>query len=308
MDIKKDIPHIPVLLNEVVEVFRDLKDGYFIDCTLGYGGHSEAILKNSPKIKLIGIDQDEEAIEFSKKRLIKFSDRVKIVKGRFSKKIDEYLDLDVKGVLADIGVSSLQLDKKERGFSFESEVLDMRMDKSAALSAYEVVNFYPKERLEYILKEYGEVKNYKKIADIIVKTRSKKEIASAKELSQLLAKHFMKTKKIHPATLVFQAIRIEVNEELKELERLLDRLEEHRPKGAKIAIITFHSLEDRIVKNRFRKWAKKCICPSESIRCECGKNNELGYILTKKPIIAKKEEIEKNPRSRSAKMRVFKFN
>ncbi|HIE35374.1 MAG TPA: 16S rRNA (cytosine(1402)-N(4))-methyltransferase RsmH [Campylobacterales bacterium] len=299
--------HTPVLLEEVKEVFSNLKDGYFIDCTLGYGGHSEAILKINPKIKLIGIDQDEEAIAYSKERLKDFEDRVKIVKGRFSKAIEQFLNLEVKAILADIGVSSLQLDKKSRGFSFDSEVLDMRMDKSQTLSAYDVVNFYPKKRLEFIFKEYGELRNYEKIAKIIIDQRRKKEIKSAKELSELLLKHLSKKKRIHPATLVFQAIRIEVNDELKELKTLLDKLEECRLKGAKVAIITFHSLEDKIVKSRFKKWAKSCICPDNIYRCECGNSNELGKILTKKPLVAKESEIKKNPRSRSAKMRVFQF-
>jgi len=303
----KNIPHIPVLLNEVIEVFKDIKDGYIIDCTLGPNGHSEGILKNNPNIKLIGIDQDEEAIEFSKKRLEIFKNRVIIKKGRFSEVLEDFMNLNIKGVLADLGVSSLQLDKKERGFSFESDILDMRMDKSRSLSAYDVINFYPKEKLEYIFKEYGEIKNYKKIADLLVKYRQKRYFKSAKELAEFLKNHLPKNKKIHPATLVFQAIRIEVNQELYEIEKMLDILEKYRPKSAKIAIITFHSLEDRIVKRRFKNWAKGCICPSYAPKCECGGKNQLGEILTKKPICATIDEIKKNPRSRSAKMRVFKF-
>ncbi len=301
--------HIPVLLNEVKEVFKDLEDGYFIDCTLGFSGHSEAILSQNPNIKLIGIDQDIEAIEYSKKKLSIFKDRVEIIKGRFSKEIEKILslNLNIKGILADIGVSSLQLDRSDRGFSFDSEVLDMRMDKTQDLSAYDVVNFYPREDLEHIFKEYGELRNYKKIADLIIDARNKKRVESAKELSELILKNIKKTRKIHPATLVFQAIRIEVNKELKELESLLDSIEKYKPKGAKVAIISFHSLEDKIVKNRFKKWAKSCICLNEYIRCECGNNNDLGKILTKKPIVASKEEKEKNPRSRSAKMRIFEF-
>ena len=301
------IPHIPVLLDEVVEIFKDVKSGYIIDCTLGYAGHSEALLLSNPNIKLIGIDQDNEAILFSKKRLSSFKDRVEIAKGRFSQKIEEFMNLEIKGVLADIGVSSLQLDKKERGFSFDSDILDMRMDKNNKLSAYDVVNYYSKERLQYIFKEYGELKNYGKIAQVLVKARSKKPIESAKELAKIVEKIVPKNRKIHPATLVFQAIRIEVNDELKELERLLDILEKYRPKKCKVAIITFHSLEDKVVKSRFKSWAKGCICPPQSFKCECGGKNELGTILTKKPITASKEEQKNNPRSRSAKMRLFQF-
>jgi len=301
------IPHIPVLLNEVVDTFKDIKDGYIIDCTLGYAGHSQALLLSNPDIRLIGIDRDEEAIKFSKKRLSSFKDRVEIVKGRYSQKIEEFMNLEIKGVFADIGVSSLQLDKRERGFSFDSDVLDMRMDKNAKLSAVDVVNYYSKERLEYIFKEYGELKNYRKIAQVLVRARSKKPIESAKELAGIIEKIVPKNKKIHPATLVFQAIRIEVNDELGELKRLLDVLERYRPKKCKVAIITFHSLEDRIVKNRFKSWAKGCKCAPQSLKCECGGKNELGTVLTKKPITASKVEQRNNPRSRSAKMRLFQF-
>ncbi|SMC09808.1 16S rRNA (cytosine(1402)-N(4))-methyltransferase RsmH [Nitratiruptor tergarcus] len=297
-------PHIPVLLDEVVEVFKDTQ-GWIVDATLGYAGHSYAILQSNPQNKIVGIDRDEEAIAFSTKRLQPFSKRVKFVRGAFSQKIEEILQtMEIKGVLADIGVSSLQLDKKERGFSLESEVLDMRMDKSAALSAYEVVNTYSQEDLARVLQEYGEVKNAWKIAGEVVKHRP---IKSAKELKTLIERLVPRTKKIHPATTIFQAIRIEVNKELEELEGLLDALEKAKPRGAKVAIITFHSLEDRLVKNRFKKWAQKCICPPEALRCECGGDRALGTILTKKPITATKEEIMKNPRSRSAKLRVFKF-
>jgi len=209
---------------------------------------------------------------------------------------------NVKGILADIGVSSLQLDQLERGFSFQSDILDMRMDKSRNFSAKDVVNFYSREDLERIFKDYAEERRYKKIADFIIKNRP---IVSNKELSEVLLKAGLKNKKdLAP---VFQAIRIEVNDELKELEKILDRAEEIAKEGTILGIITFHSLEDRIVKNRFKEWAKKCICPPEAMRCECGGNNQKGIILTKKPITASKEEIKLNPRSRSAKLRGFKF-
>ncbi len=303
---QEQIPHIPVLKNEVLELFKDISSGVIIDCTLGYAGHSSLLLEQNKNINLIGIDRDQSAIDFSLKRLKKFDGRFEIKKGRFSSVVNEILNQkqNVKGILADIGVSSLQLDKKERGFSFQSDILDMRMDKNTSLSAYDVVNFYDKEKLEYILKEYGELKNYKKIADFIIKNRP---YGSAKELAEDLTKIMPKSKKIHPATLVFQAIRIEVNDELGELNRLLDTIENSKTNDTLVAIISFHSLEDRIVKKRFSKWAKKCICPPEAIKCECGANNSLGKILTKKPITATKKEMNKNPRSRSAKLRVFKI-
>ncbi len=304
-------PHTPVLLDEVLDSFRDIRDGYFIDCTLGYAGHSIEILKRYKNIKHIGIDRDIEAINFSKNRLRDFKNRVTLYRGAFSSILLKLEERPISGLLADFGVSSLQLDKLERGFSFESDNLDMRMDSSSKLTAYEVVNNYSKDRLEYIFREYGEVRLYKKLTSAIIEARVKKFIRSAKELATLISKTIPRGK-IHPATLPFQAIRIEVNSELKEIERLLDILEQLAKKGelsgAVVSLITFHSLEDRLVKNRYKKWAKRCICDSNAIRCSCGKNNELGKILNRKPIIASKEELKINPRSRSAKLRSFKFS
>lgn len=305
----QEIPHIPVLYREVVDAFNDLGDGIVIDCTMGYGGHSSLILEANPNIKLIAIDQDQTAIDFSTKRLEKFGERVSIRKGRFSSVIKEILAevnaADIKGILADIGVSSLQLDQKERGFSYESETLDMRMDKDAPLSASNVVNEYAKSELERLLLEYGELRNYKKIADVIVKNRP---FYSAKELSETLKPYMPRGKKIHPATLLMQAIRIEVNNELGELKNVLKSIEEAKLPHAKIAIISFHSLEDRIVKKEFAKWSKSCICPPEAFRCTCGNNHQLGKILTKKPIMAQDDELKENARSRSAKMRLFQMD
>jgi len=305
----QNIPHIPVLYREVIETFEDIKEGIIIDCTMGYGGHSSMILESNPGIKLIGIDQDQTAIDFSTKRLEKYGDRVTIRKGRFSNVIKELLSevnpRSIKGILADIGVSSLQLDQKDRGFSYESDNLDMRMDKEAQLSASHVVNEYSVQDLQKILLEFGELRNYKKIAEEIVKNRP---FTSAKELSEKLKPFMPRGKKIHPATLLMQAIRIEVNDELGELKSLLESIEQAKLPNAKIAVISFHSLEDRIVKKTFSKWSKSCICPPEAIRCSCGNNHQLGKILTKKPIVAQNDEIKENARSRSAKMRVFQTN
>lgn len=303
------IPHIPVLYREVVDTFKDTESGIIIDCTMGYGGHSSMILEANPNIKLIAIDQDQSAIDFSTQRLAPFSERVSIRKGRFSNVLEEVLQefepSEIKGVLADIGVSSLQLDQKERGFSYESQTLDMRMDKNAPLSAMNVVNEYSQEELEKILLEYGELRNYKKIASEIIKNRP---FSSAKELSEKLKKHMPHGKKIHPATLLMQAIRIEVNDELGELKSLLESLQNARLPAAKIAIISFHSLEDRIVKQAFSRFSKSCICPSEVFRCECGNNHKLGKIITRKPIMAQDDELKENARSRSAKMRIFEMD
>ena len=299
-----NIPHIPVLYKETLEAFISINDGYIIDCTTGFAGHSSGLLSSNENVKLICNDQDDEALAFSKKRLEDFSSRVIFNKGNFEHVIDTFKDYEIRGVLADIGVSSLQLDKLERGFGFESDTLDMRMNQNQALDAATVVNTYSQDELERVFKECGEVREYKKVASLIVNNRP---FTSAKEISELLAKKMSKGK-IHPATLPFQGIRIEVNDELGVLERLFDSLENAKFKNCIVAIISFHSLEDRIVKNYFKKWTKSCICSSGIFRCECGNNHALGKIITKKPIIPTNEEIKQNPRSRSSKLRIFKFD
>ncbi|RRS32510.1 MAG: 16S rRNA methyltransferase [Epsilonproteobacteria bacterium (ex Lamellibrachia satsuma)] len=300
-------PHIPVLLDEVLESFKDVPEGYLVDCTLGYAGHSFEILARYPHLKHIGIDRDDEALAFSKKRLEPFEGRSTLYKGTFATVLPTLKEAPVTALLADFGVSSLQLDKKERGFSFSSENLDMRMDASASLSAYEVVNEYPKEKLEYIFDTYGEIRSYKKLAAAVVEARAKAAIKSAKELSEIAKQVIPSGGKIHPATLMFQAIRIEVNNELGEIEGLLDAIEAKHYKGEVVSLITFHSLEDRLVKNRFKKWSTACICDPQAMRCTCGKNHALGKTLSRKPIPASKEELKMNPRSRSAKLRSFRF-
>lgn len=300
------IPHVPVLLNEVLEVFEGLKPGQFVDCTLGYGGHSEAILEHFPGVALVGIDQDTEAIAFSTARLARFGTRFSTLCGRYSEKIAEIDFSETTGMLADIGVSSLQLDKQERGFGFSSDTLDMRMDQSREFSAYNVVNGYSVEELEDIFFKYGEERASKKIARLIAEARNIAPITSAAQLSSLIEKHH-KCPGIHPATRVFQAIRIEVNDELGELERFLELLAKRAKKDMIVAVITFHSLEDRIVKNYFKEWSRRCVCPPEAFRCGCGNNNELGSAVNKKPLTASKGELKSNPRSRSAKLRAFRF-
>jgi len=300
-------PHIPVLLEEVLESFSSVPEGYFVDCTLGYAGHSSEVLKKYDHLKHIGIDRDDEALVFSKKRLLPFEKRSKLYKGTFSTVLPTLEEAPITALLADFGVSSLQLDKKERGFSFTSETLDMRMDASAPLSAYEVVNDYSKEKLEYIFDTYGEIRSYRKMAAAIIEVRSKAPIQSAKALAEIAKKIIPSGGKIHPATLMFQAIRIEVNNELGEIEGLLDSIEFRHFKGEVVSLITFHSLEDRLVKNRFKKWSSACICDPHAMRCTCGKNHDMGKALSRKPVTASKEELKINPRSRSAKLRSFKF-
>jgi len=252
----QEIPHIPVLYREVVEAFFPCTKGGVIDCTMGYGGHTSLLLENNPDIVLIGIDQDPTAIAFSTERLKPFGGRVEIRHGRFSEVAKVVMDEkgeEICGILADIGVSSLQLDQRDRGFSYESDRLDMRMNPNAKLSAYEVVNEYSQIELERILREYGEVTNARKVAETII---ARRPFASAKELSNAIFHLMPKGKKIHPSTLVMQAIRIEVNDELGELERLLDAVEHASINHLRVAIITFHSLEDRMVKQRFSQWSK----------------------------------------------------
>jgi len=300
------IPHVPVLLHEVLESFRDLDEGYFVDCTLGYGGHSSFLLEAHPNIQHIGIDRDQEALDFSTQRLQPYAHRSTLYKGKFSDIFASLKETPIKGVLADFGVSSLQLDKRERGFGFESDTLDMRMDQGESMSAKDIVNGYSQEQLEYIFHHYGEIRPYQQLASAVIQVRNQAPITSAKTLSHIATK-LIKGGKIHPATLMFQAIRIELNRELEEIERLLDALEAKRDRGAIVALITFHSLEDRLVKNRFKKWTQKCICSPHALQCTCSRENQLGQIITKKPIIATPKEIKQNPRSRSAKLRVFEF-
>lgn len=304
----QEIPHIPVLYREVLSAFDDIEDGIIVDCTMGYGGHSSLLLENKPNIRLIGIDQDQTAIDFSTQRLHAFGERVTIKKGRFSKVIKEILQENdpsqIKGILADIGVSSLQLDQKERGFSYESDNLDMRMDKDALLSASDVINSYSVIDLERILRDYAEMRNYKQVAAFIAAHRP---FYSAKELSEKLKHLLPHGKKIHPATLLMQAIRIEVNDELGELHNLLEEIASTGLTDTDVAIISFHSLEDRIVKQTFSTWAQSCICPPQAPRCICSRDHAIGRAKFKKPLTAQNDELKQNPRSRSAKLRVFKL-
>ena len=299
----EEIPHIPVLFDETIDAFKDCNDGYIIDCTLGYGGHSLGLLEKYPNIKLICNDQDDTALEFSKKRLSKYKFIIIFNKCNFQTVGVKFKDENIVGILADIGVSSLQLDQSNRGFGFESDVLDMRMDQDQSLSAIDVVNNYDQNRLEYIFKEYGEVREYKKAASLVIQ---KRPFTSAKDLAHMFSKNLFKSK-LHPATLPFQAIRIEVNNELGVLEDLFKSIENANLNNCTVAIISFHSLEDRIVKNNFKQWTKKCICPSGIFRCECGNNHQKGKLITRKPIIPTKQEIKINARSRSSKLRIFKF-
>lgn len=303
-------PHVAVLKNEIKSVFDDLNDGIFVDCTLGYGGHSFEILNSKPNLRLIACDRDGQALEFSSKILAPFKNRIEIYQTNYSNLltlIDKANIKNIKGILADIGVSSLQIDKNERGFGLNSDFLDMRMNTNDEISAYEVVNSYNEKKLAEILYNNSQLSNAKQIARKIIKEREIKPIISAKQLANIANSFVLKNRKISIATLVFQAIRIEVNNELNELEKLLNLIEKSEIKSCILAIITFHSLEDKIVKTAFKKWEKSCICPDFAIKCECGNDHAIGKILTKKPLVASKNEILQNPRSSSAKLRVFEI-
>lgn len=295
--------HIPVLKDEVVKLFKDLDNGYYLDATLGYAGHASAILKNNNKLNLIACDQDIEAINYSKDKLKEFNVDIQIYKTNYEN-IFSFINNknEIKGVLADIGVSSLQLDKDDRGFSFDSSELDMRMDKNKDFDAKTLINTYTSKQLSEIFKNYAELpeKLASDIASNIIKNRP---INSCKELSKIIGNAKLNNRSVSLKTLIFQAIRIEVNDELGVLKRFLEQLKEF--KNCLICIITFHSLEDKIVKDTFKKWANNCICDEFAIRCECGNNHSLGKIITKKPIEPSKEEIKYNSRSSCAKLRAF---
>lgn len=301
-------PHVPVLLQEVLEAFKDLNEGNFLDCTLGYAGHSSAILKAHPKLNLIACDKDLEALKFSKEFLKNFKNKISLKHMAFKDILDHIDCSNLRAILADIGVSSLQLDKNDRGFSLQSDFLDMRMDQKNPLSAKEVINSYTQTELERIFRDYGELGGASSmLARKIINARAKKEISSAKELTSIIGNAKFKGRSVSLALLVFQALRIEVNGELLELKILLEKIQNARLKDCVLAIISFHSLEDRMVKNAFKQWEKNCICDIKALRCECGGDHSLGKIISKKAISASEEEIRYNSRSSCAKMRIFYF-
>lgn len=305
-----DFEHVPVLLNEVIEGLKIKEDGIYVDGTLGGAGHSKEIVKRLTKGKLIGIDQDINAIKKASEELKDFKDNTVIVHDNFSniRKIINSLDIDkIDGVLLDLGVSSHQLDTAERGFSYKQDApLDMRMDTTQKLKAWDVVNNYPKDELYKIIKEYGEEKWAKRIADFIVEERSKKTVDTTEELVEIIKKAIPKGARKsgpHPAKRTFQAIRIEVNRELEIIrDTIIDACKLLKP-GGRICIITFHSLEDRIVKNTFKELNQDCICPKELPVCQCNIKRQI-KIITKKPIVPSETEIDRNPRARSSKLRI----
>lgn len=304
--------HTSVLLDETINNLNIKPSGIYIDGTLGGGGHSIEILKRLNKNgKLIGIDQDDEALKAASQRLGEYADNFTAVKNNFVHidKVLEDLNIEkVDGVLLDIGVSSHQLDEGERGFSYMQDApLDMRMDRDQKLDAYTVVNEYPQELLMEIFYKYGEEKWSKRIAEKIVEERELKPIKTTLELVEVLdhaiPKKVQRQIQGHFAKRVFQAIRIEVNQELRVLEDVIPKIIDRLNIGGRLCIITFHSLEDRIVKNSFKELNKDCICPPEIPVCVCDHRRKIN-IITRKPIEAEEIEKDENPRSRSAKLRV----
>ena len=305
-----EFKHKPVMLEECIQGLNIKENGIYIDGTLGGAGHSKEIAKRlSKEGLLIGIDRDEEALKAAKEKLKEFQN-VKYIHNNHDniKEIIEELNIEkVDGILLDLGVSSYQLDERNRGFSYLGEnELDMRMDRTQKLTAKEVVNTYEEEKLADVIYQYGEERFSRRIAKNICIARKEKPIETTKQLVEIIEKSIPKSKQKdgHPAKRTFQAIRIEVNDEIKPLYETVKNCIDCLKTGGRLCIITFHSLEDRAVKNAYIEATGKCTCPKDLPYCVCGAK-QLGKIITRKPIIASEEEQEENSRSKSAKLRIF---
>lgn len=304
--------HKSVLLNETIGSLNIRSGGIYVDGTLGGGGHAREVLKHLGEGQLIGMDQDADAIRAAKECLAAFGKRAIIVRSNYEA-VDEVLDGlgigKVDGIYLDLGVSSYQLDTADRGFTYRDPEapLDMRMDQRTTRTAADLVNTLEEAELARILWEYGEERFSRRIAANIIKARNQKPIETAGELVEIIRISIpmkMQATGGHPAKRTFQALRIELNQELAVLERSIDRMIERLVPGGRLSIITFHSLEDRIVKNRFRENEKPCQCPPGFPVCVCGRKSK-GIVVTRKPIVPAREETEENPRAKSAKLRVF---
>ena len=305
--------HYSVLRNETIENLNIKPDGIYVDGTLGGGGHAYQVASRlSEKGRLIGIDQDADAIAAAGERLREFGDKITIIRSNYANMKEELHRIGVEkvdGIVLDLGVSSFQLDTPERGFTYRDEnaPLDMRMDDRQSLTAKDIVNGYSEMDLYRIIRDYGEDKFAKNIAKHIVQERAKKPIETTGELTEIIRASIpMKVQMTggHPAKRTFQAIRIELNKELEVLQDNLDDMIDLLNPGGRICIITFHSLEDRIVKTNFKRNENPCTCPSDFPVCVCGKKSK-GKVVTRKPILPSEEELEVNSRSKSAKLRVF---
>jgi 16S rRNA (cytosine1402-N4)-methyltransferase len=301
--------HRPVLLRETIESLAVERGGLFVDCTVGLGGHSEAILQTSPDAQVLGIDRDEEALQLARERLAEFGGRFRAVRADFRELTRVLATAEVKavrGILADLGVSSLQLDSPSRGFSFRHEApLDMRMDMSSGETAAELLGRLSEVEIARLIFEYGEERHSRRIARRIVERREAGEpVTSTTELAKLVERAIGgKKRRIHPATRTFQALRIAVNRELEGLDQFVaDAFDALEPHG-RLAVISFHSLEDRIIKRTLLKLSGRCQCPPRLPQCTCGARQVI-EILTRRPVTPTEDEIGENPRSRSAKLRV----
>lgn len=308
-----EFKHYSVLLEETIENLNIKPDGIYVDGTLGGGGHSYQIAKRlSEKGRLIGIDQDADAIKAAGERLEEFKDRVTIIRSNYANMKEELERIGIEkvdGIILDLGVSSFQLDTPERGFTYreESAPLDMRMDDRQTLTARDIVNEYSEQELFRIIRDYGEDRFAKNIAKHIVQARAQKPIETTGDLTEIIRGAIPMKVQVtggHPAKRTFQAIRIELNHELDVLQENLDTMIEMLNPGGRICIITFHSLEDRIVKVNFKRNENPCTCPSDFPVCVCGAVSK-GKVVTRKPILPSEEELEANSRSKSAKLRVF---
>lgn len=307
-----EFAHIPVMLNECLEGLNIKADGTYVDGTVGGAGHSIEIVKRlSENGRLICVDKDEDALKAAGERLAPYKDRVTFIHDDYKNLVNELDSIGVgkvDGILLDLGVSSYQLDNAERGFSYMKDaLLDMRMDRSQRISAHEVVNGYTESELARILFDYGEEKLARQIARNIVRARSEKPIETTLELAKIVEDTYpakTRWKFGHPAKRTFQAIRIEVNDELSSLGEAVTAMARRLEKGGRMAVITFHSLEDRIVKSAFKELSLACTCPPDFPVCVCGKVQEV-ELVNKKPITASEEELENNSRSQSAKLRVI---
>ncbi|MDW7660433.1 MAG: 16S rRNA (cytosine(1402)-N(4))-methyltransferase RsmH [Bacillota bacterium] len=305
-----EFSHVSILLKECMEGLDIKPDGIYVDGTLGGGGHTFKLIQFLSGGKVIGIDQDQDALEAATKRLAIFGEKFIPVHSNFSNIIEVLKELDINkidGFLLDLGVSSYQLDEAERGFSYMNDgQLDMRMNQEDEFSAYDVVNTYSEDELTRIIREYGEENWANRIAKFIVEARSEKPLETTYELVDVIKNAIPASARKdgpHPAKRTFQAIRIEVNNELKIIEKTIEDAVSVMNKGGRVAIITFHSLEDRIVKNTFKRLAQGCICPPEFPVCICN-NKPKVKIISRKPILPSEREISENPRARSAKLRI----
>ena len=303
--------HKSVLLDETIEGLAIKPVGIYLDGTLGGGGHSSEICRRLADGHLIGIDQDEEALAAASERLKPFQDKITLVRDNYCNAPEVIKNLGITGVdglVLDLGVSSYQLDNVERGFSYRYDTaLDMRMDTRQSLTAREIINEYPERELYRIIRDYGEDQFAKNIAKHIAAARKEKPIETTGELNELIKAAIparMRANGGHPSKRTFQAIRIECNHELDVLKNSLDELIAMLNPGGRICIITFHSLEDRIVKSAFRKNENPCTCPPDFPVCVCGKKSQ-GKVITRKPVLPGEEELETNSRSKSAKLRIF---